>query len=262
MTRGFKIFALLLLTFLCFWAYQLREKDLSLLLRAVRHPPGLALPDETGFRRAALPPTASAVDSIQVRWSAPPPPALPPVRVEEESGDPAGASGPGEARPPEPRSLTPPRGSDTSRVLAPDPSPPPRGERRLLDPAPPGVRTIEHEVREGENLWQIARRLLGSGAKYHRILEWNALSGDEPLLAGTRLRIRISGVPGPPPGSSSPARPRHHEVKEGETLAKLARRYYSDGEAWRAIFEANRSILRNPHALRVGITLTIPQPRM
>ena len=54
-------------------------------------------------------------------------------------------------------------------------------------------------------------------------------------------------------------RPITHRVMGKETLAALARRYYrGDGELWTRIYEANRDVLEDPHALQVGIVLKIP----
>ncbi len=60
-------------------------------------------------------------------------------------------------------------------------------------------------------------------------------------------------------GYSSPAGGgRSHTVAKGDTLYKLARTYYNDQARWKDIYEANRSDLRDPNAIRVGQRLTIP----
>jgi len=50
---------------------------------------------------------------------------------------------------------------------------------------------------------------------------------------------------------------RRYVVRTGDTLSAIARKVYSDPEAWRAIAEANN--LENPSSLRVGKTLIIPR---
>lgn len=52
---------------------------------------------------------------------------------------------------------------------------------------------------------------------------------------------------------------RTHVVSKGDTLYKLARRYFDDASKWRAIYEANRGVIRNPDELAVGTRLTIPR---
>ena len=50
----------------------------------------------------------------------------------------------------------------------------------------------------------------------------------------------------------------YHEVVKGDTLWKIAERYYGDGNLYTNIFEANRDILNNPDAIKVGQKLRIP----
>ncbi|MCX5782107.1 MAG: DUF3108 domain-containing protein [Elusimicrobia bacterium] len=47
-----------------------------------------------------------------------------------------------------------------------------------------------------------------------------------------------------------------HLVKEGDTLAKIAYKYYSDGKKYPIIAKANR--IKNPHKIRIGNVLIIP----
>lgn len=49
-----------------------------------------------------------------------------------------------------------------------------------------------------------------------------------------------------------------HEVKAGETLSKIAQRYYGDASLYPKIFEANRDVLKDPNLIRVGQKLRIP----
>ena len=50
----------------------------------------------------------------------------------------------------------------------------------------------------------------------------------------------------------------YHEVKKGDTLWKIAERYYGDGSLYTKIFEANRDILKDPNVIKVGQKLRIP----
>lgn len=49
-----------------------------------------------------------------------------------------------------------------------------------------------------------------------------------------------------------------HEVKKGETLWKIAERYYGDGSLYPKIFEANKDTLVNPDRIKIGQRLRIP----
>ncbi|MBI4491287.1 MAG: LysM peptidoglycan-binding domain-containing protein [Chloroflexi bacterium] len=48
-------------------------------------------------------------------------------------------------------------------------------------------------------------------------------------------------------------------VQEGDTLGKIAQRFYSDSGQWRRIYDANKDVLGdNPDAIRIGAKLRIP----
>jgi NitT/TauT family transport system substrate-binding protein len=47
-------------------------------------------------------------------------------------------------------------------------------------------------------------------------------------------------------------------VKGGDTLSKLAERFYNAVSRWDKIYEANRDILKNPNYIYIGMKLTIP----
>lgn len=51
---------------------------------------------------------------------------------------------------------------------------------------------------------------------------------------------------------------RTHVVQKGDTLFKLARRYYNDQSKWRTIWEANRARIPDPNQIEVGTKLVIP----
>lgn len=49
-----------------------------------------------------------------------------------------------------------------------------------------------------------------------------------------------------------------HEVVSGDTLSKIAKKYYGDPSLYMTIFEANQNILKNPDLIKVGQKLRIP----
>jgi nucleoid-associated protein YgaU len=49
-----------------------------------------------------------------------------------------------------------------------------------------------------------------------------------------------------------------HEVQAGNTLSKIAAKYYGDASLYMQIFEANQDILKDPNMIRVGQKLKIP----
>ncbi len=50
----------------------------------------------------------------------------------------------------------------------------------------------------------------------------------------------------------------YHEVVKGDTLWKIAEKYYGDGNLYMNIFEANKDILKDPNMIKIGQKLRIP----
>ena len=66
--------------------------------------------------------------------------------------------------------------------------------------------------------------------------------------------------------SAHPARPaaasRTYVVRAGDTLSSIAQRLYGNAGAWRTLYEANQSKIRNPSLIYIGQVLTVPgQPQ-
>jgi tetratricopeptide (TPR) repeat protein len=83
-----------------------------------------------------------------------------------------------------------------------------------------------------------------------------------PTLAGPAGAV-VRPVPTARPptttAANSPATSnRRHVVAQGETLYKIAQRYYGSGSKWPQILEANRDVLKNENAVRPGMELRIP----
>jgi nucleoid-associated protein YgaU len=49
-----------------------------------------------------------------------------------------------------------------------------------------------------------------------------------------------------------------YTVKAGDSLSKIARQRYGDGNKWHAIFDANRDTIKNPDLIHPGQVLRIP----
>tara|TARA_R110000796_G_scaffold11552_2_gene38913 strand:+ start:31850 stop:32227 length:378 start_codon:yes stop_codon:yes gene_type:complete len=49
-----------------------------------------------------------------------------------------------------------------------------------------------------------------------------------------------------------------HTVKSGESLSKIAKKYYGDPMKYKKIFEANTNILKNPDVIHPDQVLVIP----
>ena len=49
-----------------------------------------------------------------------------------------------------------------------------------------------------------------------------------------------------------------YEVKPGDSLSKIAKNVYGNGNEWKRIFEANTDILKDPNKIFPGQKLKIP----
>jgi nucleoid-associated protein YgaU len=49
-----------------------------------------------------------------------------------------------------------------------------------------------------------------------------------------------------------------YTVVSGDSLSKIAKKYYGDAKKWRRIFDANRDIIKNPDLIHPGEVLKIP----
>ena len=79
-------------------------------------------------------------------------------------------------------------------------------------------------------------------------------------MADTRKpKADFSDVEG---GSSStaPAAPteQSYTVVKGDSLSKIAKRFYGDAQQWRKIYEANQDQIKNPDLIYPGQTFRIP----
>lgn len=50
----------------------------------------------------------------------------------------------------------------------------------------------------------------------------------------------------------------YYEIQSGDTLSKLAQKYYGDASAYNRIFEANREVIKDPDLIFVGQKIRIP----
>ena len=61
-----------------------------------------------------------------------------------------------------------------------------------------------------------------------------------------------------PDALSPPSVKESYTIKAGDTLSKLAEKYYGSHWEWERIYRANRQTIKNPHDLLIGQKITIP----
>lgn len=63
-----------------------------------------------------------------------------------------------------------------------------------------------------------------------------------------------------PPVHNEPAAisPEYYEIKKGDTLSAIAKQRLGDATKWRAIYEANKDVIKNPDLIYPGQKIKIP----
>ena len=59
--------------------------------------------------------------------------------------------------------------------------------------------------------------------------------------------------------SAAPRAQRTYTVAKGDSLSTIAKQLWGDANQWPRIFEANRSIIKDPDLIHPGQVLTIPE---
>ena len=52
---------------------------------------------------------------------------------------------------------------------------------------------------------------------------------------------------------------RMYIVQSGDSLSKIAKKFYGDANKWKRIFEANKDVVKNPDVIQPGWKLQIPE---
>lgn len=86
------------------------------------------------------------------------------------------------------------------------------------------------------------------------------MAGDKPRPDFSNVQGGGSSTAPPAPAPREPPAPavETYTVVAGDSLSKIARRFYGDANLWRRIFEANRDQIQNPDLIRPGQKLKIP----
>jgi len=85
----------------------------------------------------------------------------------------------------------------------------------------------------------------------------NVRSGGSSTAPAAPPPTQAPATPKPAPATATPA-PRTYTVASGDSLSKIAKKFYGDANQWKRIFEANRDTVKNPDLIRPGQVLKIP----
>jgi len=126
-------------------------------------------------------------------------------------------------------------------------------------------RVVQHHVREGETLYEIAQHYYGKGTLWRRIARDNpGRVGEDGLVRkGVLLRIheptRATTTPAAD-GEPPPQGARTYAVRPNDTLGEIAQRQLGTVRRQDELLELNRRLIDDPDELRPGMVLRLPTP--
>ena len=112
---------------------------------------------------------------------------------------------------------------------------------------------------EGEKLF--IRAEVGSEELKNQV--WNAIKQVNPTYEDLHADIIVNPALAPKTAAAgaggSGSEQRTYTVQEGDSLSKIAEKFYGKASEYNKIFEANRDQLSDPNKVRAGAQLVIPQ---
>lgn len=142
---------------------------------------------------------------------------------------------------------------DANRSVIPDPNQLEAGTTLTIpDPEQPATGRPSYVTAQGDSLQSVAERVYGDGEQWNVLYDANRnIIGDDPAALAPGITLLI------PPLSTTGER--SYTTVAGDTLWKIAERYYGDGIKWSVIYDINREAIGDdPNALAPDITLKIP----
>lgn len=115
-----------------------------------------------------------------------------------------------------------------------------------------GIRLQNLHVQDGKLL---LRGVAPSEAAKNKV--WDQIKLVNPQASDITADISVAPGQGGPAGAAQ-APGKTYTVKSGDTLSKISKEHYGDGNEYMRIFYANRDKLKDPDKIQVGQVLTIP----
>ncbi|MBC75782.1 MAG: hypothetical protein CME64_07185 [Halobacteriovoraceae bacterium] len=111
-----------------------------------------------------------------------------------------------------------------------------------------------YTVKENETLMMIAFNLYGDYAKWREIAQMNSdvLNGTK-VAVGTELKYNIPAEPFVFSPSGNP-----YLVKQGDYLGKVSTKTYGTSKHWKAIWDNNKPLIKDPNVIFAGFTIYTP----
>ena len=112
---------------------------------------------------------------------------------------------------------------------------------------------------EGDKLF--IRAEVGTDQQKNQV--WDAIKQVDPSYSDLHADIIVNSALTPKTAAAGAGggatQERTYTVQEGDSLSKIAQKFYGDAGAYDKIFQANRDKLSDPNKVRAGAQLVIPQ---
>jgi nucleoid-associated protein YgaU len=137
-----------------------------------------------------------------------------------------------------------------------------------------------YKIAAKDTLRGIAKAKLGNEKRWTEIVAVNPGLKPDALKVGQEIKLppregpatvaaaeeaakkqpnpAVAAAAKPAAPKPKPTIPKTHKVAKGETLSAIARRYYDDALAWKKIYKANKSKMKNAQDVREGLVLSLP----
>ncbi|GEM_PF-5722097 len=135
--------------------------------------------------------------------------------------------------------------------------------------APTPIAPDTYEVAAGDSLYVISQKVYGTHRHWRAIFDANrdTLEAEDRLVVGKKIRIpKIAAAPAPKAPEVAAMTPpvelagrKTHVVKAGDSLSTISKLYFKESRFWEKIAAANSKFLKDPHNLKVGDVLIIPE---
>ncbi len=121
----------------------------------------------------------------------------------------------------------------------------------------------EHTVAPGETYAAISIKYFGTSAYANAVAKANPLMSPTSLRPGRVIKVpkdprNVQGIPARTATSPGSGLSTEYIVEPGDTLSRIAKKFYGDSSLATVIYNANRAVLADEDSLRVGQKLMLP----
>lgn len=131
-------------------------------------------------------------------------------------------------------------------------------------PAPqPVAAPEEYVVQPGDSVWTIAKAKLGDGKEWKKIVDANPGMNPDKLSAGKKIVIPSKAKPSTaikgPKEIVGSENSQVYTVQPNDSLSSISTKFFKTVKYAKAIFDANKELIRSPDNLKAGLQILIPQ---